>query len=510
MSFVQLDTTTQGDWKGKYGNEGYNVINDSSAFPSYVNVTPLSNQNYTWASSTTATRALQKAASTDRIAGCWYQFGSFSVDVNLTDGQSHQMALYALDWDNVPRTLRFDIVDASTNALFDSRTLSSFSQGQYLVWNVQGHIKINVSQIGGGNAVLSGLFFGGPRSASTSPGATASFVQLDTTTQGNWKNNYGSDGYNVINNSANYPAYAQVSPLSNQVYTWNSSTSATQALQKAASTDRIAACWYQSGSFSIDVNLTDGQSHRMALYALDWDNVPRSQQMDIVDANTNALLDSRTISAFSQGQYVVWNVQGHIKINITQLGGGNAVMSGLFFGGTVTSGSGSVSGSANTASFLQLDATTQGSWKGAYGSEGYLVINDTQSVPLYALVSAQSAQPYTWTSSTSATQALQKVAAGGDRIAACLYQSSVFSLDVNLTDGQTHRVALYALDWDNYPRTQRIDVVDASTNALLDSRTISNFSQGQYLVWNLKGHVKINLTNLAGANAVASGLFFGP
>ena len=42
-----------------------------------------------------------------RIAACWYSPGpvgsSFSVDVNLTDGAAHQVALYLLDWDNTTR-----------------------------------------------------------------------------------------------------------------------------------------------------------------------------------------------------------------------------------------------------------------------------------------------------------------------------------------------------------------------------------------------------------------------
>jgi hypothetical protein len=70
-------------------------------------------------------------------------------------------------------------------------------------------------------------------------------------------------------------------------------------------------------------------------------------------------------------------------------------------------------------------------------------------------------------------------------------------------------VALYALDWDNQGRRQRIDIVDADTQALLDTQSINSFREGRYLVWNLRGHVIIRLTNLGPANAVASGLFFG-
>jgi hypothetical protein len=529
VTFVQIDTTTQGNWKNSYGADGYNVINDSTAYPAYAQVSPLSSVSYLWGS-TSATQALQKAGATDRIAACWYQSPSFSIDVNITDGQVHKIALYALDWDAASRTETIDVVDAGTNALLDSRTLSSFAGGKYAVWNIKGHVKFNVTKSSGStNAVISGLFFGGPTSNPTptptptplptpTPIASAAvtFVQIDTTTQGNWKNSYGAEGYNVINDTTAYPAYAQVRPLSSVPYVWAGGTSATQALQKAGTTDRIAGCWYQSPSFSIDVNITDGQVHKIALYALDWDAASRTETIDIVDAGTNALLDSRTVSSFAGGKYAVWNIKGHVKFNVTKSSGStNAVISGLFFGGptsnptpTATPTPSPMPIASAAVTFVHIDSTTQGNWKNSYGADGYNVINDSTRYPAYAQVSPLSSVPCVWTSSTTATQALQKAGAT-DRIAACWYQSPFFSIDVNITDGQAHKIALYALDWDAASRTEIIDVVDAGTNALLDSRTLSSFAGGKYAVWNIKGHVKFNVTRSSGSNAVISGLFFG-
>src|SRR5262249_18304162 len=66
--------------------------------------------------------------------------------------------------------------------------------------------------------------------------------------------------------------------------------------------------------------------------------------------------------------------------------------------------------------------------------------------------------------------------------------------------------------WDSYgPRSERIDVLDAGTGTVLNSQTVSSFTGGQYLVWNVSGHVQFCITNLVGgSNAVVSGLFFGP
>jgi len=158
-SFVKLDTGTRGTWKGVYGSAGYNVIGDRSSYPSYVTVTPSGQYSYTWAASTTDTRALQKASSsTDRIASTWYSSIPFSVDLNFTDSNIHQVAVYCVDWDVRGRSQTLSITDASGNRL-DSRSVSGFSSGQYLVWNVAGHVKLQVTPGSGPNAVISGLFF---------------------------------------------------------------------------------------------------------------------------------------------------------------------------------------------------------------------------------------------------------------------------------------------------------------------------------------------------------------
>ena len=82
-------------------------------------------------------------------------------------------------------------------------------------------------------------------------------------------------------------------------------------------------------------------------------------------------------------------------------------------------------------------------------------------------------------------------------------------MDVNLTDGQTHRVSLYFLDWDRGGRAERVDVIDPATGAVLDSRAVSAFSGGTYLSWDVSGHVAFRITRTAGPNAVLSGIFFG-
>ena len=97
-SFVRADTTTAGTWKSAYGADGFNVIGNSASVPAYVTATPFGNSSYVWASSTSDTRAPQKASNpADRIAACWYSSGQFSIELAFNDSNTHQVAVYVVD-----------------------------------------------------------------------------------------------------------------------------------------------------------------------------------------------------------------------------------------------------------------------------------------------------------------------------------------------------------------------------------------------------------------------------
>ncbi|HEY6243956.1 MAG TPA: hypothetical protein VIX17_08425, partial [Pyrinomonadaceae bacterium] len=155
--------------------------NDATSYPSYAQVTVTNQSNYTWAGSTSDTRALQKAASSDRLAATWYSTGFFDIDINLTDGLTHQVAIYCVDWDSTTRSQRVDVFDAVSNALLDTRNVSGFSNGQYLLWNISGHVKLRVTNTSGANAVVSGLFFQPMSNALGNRSQNGSFLSKLTT-----------------------------------------------------------------------------------------------------------------------------------------------------------------------------------------------------------------------------------------------------------------------------------------------------------------------------------------
>ena len=80
------------------------------------------------------------------------------MDVNLTDGQAHELELYFLDWSNSGRSEQVQISDATTGMVLDTETVSSFSSGVYLKWTVSGNILITITRLAGPNAIANGLF----------------------------------------------------------------------------------------------------------------------------------------------------------------------------------------------------------------------------------------------------------------------------------------------------------------------------------------------------------------
>jgi hypothetical protein len=443
------------------------------------------------------------------------------------------------------------------------------------------------------NATVSGV--SSPASFSlTNVNSSATFIGSDQTTEGNWIGVYGQDGYSLANSTLSLPgnvppqrlpAYVQAfSPENELTYIWASPTWDSRGLETDTYGDRTAQTWYNIPSFSLDLNITGGAPQRVAFYAVDFSMKSRVETIQIVDASTNAVLDQESISNFVNGIYLIWTISGHVTINVICDGGENAVVSGLFFGGTSSASpvgarinpqavnltsnqaqqfTAAVIGATNqsvtwsytptvgtltpsglyvapeaiapqtlfvtatsvanpsvsataivnltggaTATFVGSDTTTQGNWRGVWGSDGYVVAADSQALPVYASFSAQNESSSVWNSNTTDPRALE-TGNGQGRIAASWFSNSPFSFSVNFADAKPHELALYALDWDNQGRAETIQIVDAATGTQLDTRSLSNFSNGVYLIWNVSGNIKINITSAGGPNGVLSGFFFG-
>jgi hypothetical protein len=327
--------------------------------------------------------------------------------------------------------------------------------------------------------------------------STSKFVKSDTVTGGNWKGTYGAEGNWIAGAAAALPAYATVTTAAPQ-WVWSAApTTVTAPYLPGATPGRISACWYSATQVGFDFNITDGKFHRVSVYLLDATASGRVERVDLIDRASGAILDTRTVSGFSNGIYLTWDLTGAVTVRLTP-SNVNAVASAIFFDGVPSTGS------TTSVKFVASDTTTRGNWKGVYGAQGNWLAGAAANLPAFATVKTATPQ-WIWAAQTTSAVA-QYLPTSSDRIAACWYSSTQAEFNVSITDNQTHRVSIYSYDWTTSGRQQRIDLIDTATGVTLDSRNLNNFSSGIYLTWEVKGNVTIRVTPST-VNAVVSGLF---
>jgi len=200
-TFVGVDSTTQGNWRDKYGVSGFNVIGDTSTGnPHYgtgISLTPGAHNSGIWAASSLSPTCLQPAASgsPNRLAGIWYQT---SWTMNVSSTGAHQIELYLLDLPNAGYAETITIKDAVTGAVLNTQTASNFAGGKYYIWNISGNVNVTFTSTAGHWAVLSGIFFGGG-TGSKSPSQPTDLVATQTTSGIGltWTASTGATSYNV-------------------------------------------------------------------------------------------------------------------------------------------------------------------------------------------------------------------------------------------------------------------------------------------------------------------------
>jgi len=175
--------------------------------------------------------------------------------------------------------------------------------------------------------------------------------------------------------------------------------------------------------------------------------------------------------------------------------------------------------SVGTATYVGTDTTTQGSWIGVYGADGYYLsgaINGESSPPSYGTLRFFSkansgyavANEYTWGQGGD-PKGLQKPSdPSGDRYYVTWYGDGSFIefyIDLGAT---TRRVSIYFLDYDTSRTGQTAEVRDMATGDLLDGpRSLGTFSAGKWLTWDVSGPVVLR-ANFQTANAAFAAVMF--
>ena len=92
------DTQTKGHWKPYYGADGYIFPSSATNLPSYASVASGMSALTTYLLASQDDRSLDQPDSPVRYLAGWSSPTNFTMDVNLTDTNNHQIAFYFWDW----------------------------------------------------------------------------------------------------------------------------------------------------------------------------------------------------------------------------------------------------------------------------------------------------------------------------------------------------------------------------------------------------------------------------
>ena len=485
---------SKGSWVNGFGHEGYDLAGwdgpagDVSYIPN-ATVALLQGSRYQWAAQTTDARALQEPGELTRNAAAYYDPNQIAVTLGFNSEFNGNIHLYAVDWDSTARRETIS-VNGQTAVLS-----SSFHEGAWVSFPV--HVKageklrITVDRTAGANAVLSGIFVG---ETGAPPGPT-----VETAPQGSWTGAVGHEGYDLAGwgNSAEDVSDlpASVSLVKGTRYQWTAGTTEAKALTDPTGGTRNAGAYYDPNEIQLQLTFNQAFAGNLHLYALDWDHGTRRE---IITVRGKSVVLSKD---FSEGAWVTFenlNVAagGSLTITVDRTFGPNAVLSGIFLGG-----SGAPYGPTASSS-------PQGNWVGTHGAEGYDLFafngeTDASSLP-HESMTVEKGTRFQWASSTTEQQGLESADTKA-RAAAALYDLNEIKLQLTFTTAYTGNLELYAVDWDSTARRELISVngqVAALSSAFNNGAWVSvpiSVKAGE--------SVTITVSRIAGANAVLSGVF---
>jgi subtilisin family serine protease len=324
----------------------------------------------------------------------------------------------------------------------------------------------------------------------------------DTTHLGNWKKVYGNDGAYVVGDNTTFPSFVDVTFDGASPVILQNTTSNVVALQKQSiPNQRIAAYDASANTEAINLDFIDGKSHQVSLYVANLDGKERTEDVQIIDSVTGLVLNTQTVSKLKKGEYLTYDLSGIVQIKLTNVSGPNVVFSGIFFDPVP----------AAPTSLIGVNTTIKGAnWGQQFGSQGTYVVGDNNPNRLPSFVSSFTTTGATTkilSSNTGDVRGLTKPGNVKQKIAAYYYSATSFDINMTFSDTQTHLVTLYAADFENAHRSERISAINPATGAILSSQDLTSFSQGAFVTFSVSGSVTFRVQDLMGKNAVVSGVF---
>jgi hypothetical protein len=552
VTFLATDTTTLGNWKGMYGQDG-NVIAQSSitnapysAFGTggAINLALLNG----WATDPRALLKQQYSYSpTERVESYFHTLSSMDFLVNTTDGQTHRIALYFCDYDRVGRSVTVQALDSGNGTILDTRNLSSYQGGVYLVYNYSGNITFRVINNNGGTptGAVSGFFWGGGGASAPPSDTTPPTISIQSPVGGTTVSGVVSVSATATDNVGVASVQFEVDP----------NTSSAIDLGPAITSPPYTAQWdtrlLPNGGHTISGTARDAAGNSAtASVVVTVNNAPDTTPPTVsftnpmngstVSGNVNVTVNANDNVGVASVRYTLdgndiglETVPFTLPWDTTRIADGPHTLTATAADAAHNTGTASISVTVNnsaalhgnSATFLGMDTKTLGNWKGVYGQDGNFIAESSYSNAPYSGFNAINTNRLLydiWSTDPRAPLKQQYSYSPDERVVSHWYNRVSMDFQVNTTDNQQHRIAVYVCDW--YPdppfaafsqkRSMTLQVLDTDTGAVLDTHVLTDYTGGIYLVYNYIGNITFHVANnyeplSTNPNATVTAFFWG-
>ena len=143
------------------------------------------------------------------------------------------------------------------------------------------------------------------------------FLGEDYETQGDWKDKYGSLGYDVFGASKVLSDGIQLGYIGDNLDVYNTNSSRRVALQTPEEDGKRIEAVRTSKLHQI-IDVQTAEKRMLSLYIADYKDRNCQMVVDVIDAVKKRILHSKLINSFQSGIYLRYNVKGHLQFRFTR------------------------------------------------------------------------------------------------------------------------------------------------------------------------------------------------
>lgn len=147
VKFIGFDNQTQGNWKSKFGSDGWLIIGAGEKMPENVSVSFSNGAERIWNPVRKDIEALEIASGDQRMAAQRYADLHEIIELDFHDAATHQVSFYLLDWERSGRWTVVDVIDADTRKRLDTQNVTNFGGGIYLSYHCSGKIQFRITNV---------------------------------------------------------------------------------------------------------------------------------------------------------------------------------------------------------------------------------------------------------------------------------------------------------------------------------------------------------------------------